>query len=111
MSIDLGALPPEVTSALMYSGPGSSSMMAAASAWNALAGELTSTAQGYEAVVTQLAGEEWLGPSSAAMAVAVQPYVAWITSTAGQAEQAGAQALSAAAAFETAFASVVPPPL
>jgi PPE-repeat protein len=45
------------------------------------------------------------------MAAAVQPYVAWMTTTAGQAEQAAAQAQSAAAAFETAFASVVPPPL
>jgi PPE-repeat protein len=108
---DFGALPPEVTSALMYAGPGSSSMVAAASAWNSLAAELASTAQGYDKVVLQLAGEQWLGPSSAAMAAAVQPYVAWMTTTAGQAEQAAAQAQSAAAAFETAFASVVPPPL
>ena len=111
MTIDLGALPPEVTSAMMYSGPGSSSMMAAASAWNTLAAELASTAQGYDKVVIQLAGEEWLGPSSAMMAAAVQPYVTWMTTTAGQAEHAAMQAQSAAAAFETAFASVVPPPL
>ena len=45
------------------------------------------------------------------MAAAVQPYVAWMTTTAGQAEQAAAQAQSAAAAFEAAFAGVVPPPL
>ena len=111
MSIDLGALPPEVSSAMIYSGPGSSSLVAAASAWNALAAELASTAQGMDKVVTQLAGEQWLGPSSAAMAAAAQPYVAWTTTTAGQAEHAAAQAQSAAAAFETVFASVVPPPL
>jgi PPE-repeat protein len=111
MTIDLGALPPEVTSAMMYAGPGSSSMMAAASAWNTLAAELASTAQGYDKVVAQLASEEWLGPSSAMMAAAVQPYATWMTTTAGQAEQAATQAQSAAAAFETAFASVVPPPL
>ena len=111
MTLDFGQLPPEVTSGLMYSGPGSSSLVAAASAWNSLAAELASTAQGYDKVVLQLAGEEWLGPSSAVMAAAVQPYVAWMTTTAGQAEQAAAQAQSAAAAFETAFASVVPPPL
>jgi PPE-repeat protein len=111
MTIDAGALPPEVSSAMIYAGPGPSSMMAAASAWNGLAAELASTAQGMDKVVVQLAGESWLGPSSAAMASAVQPYVAWMTTTAGQAEQAAAQALSAAAAFETVFASVVPPPL
>jgi len=107
----LGALPPEVSSALIYAGPGSSSMVAAASAWNAVAAELASTAQGIDKVVVQLAGESWLGPSSAAMAAAVQPYVSWITTTAGQAEHAAAQASAAAAAFETVFASVVPPPL
>jgi len=107
----LGALPPEVSSALIYSGPGSSSLTAAASAWNSVAAELASTAQGLDTVVAQLASESWLGPSSAAMAAAVQPYVSWVTTTAGQAEHAAAQASSAAAAFETVFASVVPPPL
>jgi PPE-repeat protein len=106
-----GAMPPEVTSALMYAGPGSSSLMAASSAWSAVAAELTSTAQGYDTIVTQLAGEEWLGPTSATMASAAQPYVNWLATTAGQAEQMAGQAQSAAAAFETAFASVVPPPL
>jgi PPE-repeat protein len=108
---DLGALPPEVSSALIYSGPGSSSLMSAASAWNAVAAELASTAQGLDKVVVSLASESWLGPSSAAMVAAVQPYVSWVSTTAGQAEHAAAQAQSAAAAFETVFASVVPPPL
>ncbi|BDN82469.1 PPE family protein [Mycobacterium pseudoshottsii JCM 15466] len=58
MAMDYGMLPPEVTSALMYAGPGSSSMVAAASAWNALAAELNSTAQGYLTVITQLSSEE-----------------------------------------------------
>jgi PPE-repeat protein len=108
---DLGALPPEVSSGLIYAGPGSSSLTAAASAWNSVAAELASTAQGLDKVVTQLAGESWLGPSSAAMAAAVQPYVSWVTTTASQAEQTAAQASSAAAAFETVFASVVSPPV
>ena len=111
MSIGFAGMPPEVISGLIYSGPGSSSMVAAASAWNGLAAELANTAQGYSAVVLQLAGEEWLGPASAAMAAAVQPYVTWLATTAGQAEQSATQAMSAAAAFETVFASVVPPPL
>ena len=45
------------------------------------------------------------------MVAAVQPYVSWVCTTAGQAEHAAVQAQSAAAAFETVFASVVPPPL
>lgn len=109
--MDFGALPPEVNSGRMYSGPGSAPMAAAATAWNSLAVELSSAARGYEAVVTQLSSEEWMGPASATMAEAVAPYVAWTGAAATHAEQAAAQARAAAAAFETAFAAVVPPPL
>ena len=45
------------------------------------------------------------------MAAAVTPYVTWMKTTATQAEQAAAQANAAAAAFETAFTSVVSPSL
>ena len=38
--MDFGALPPEFNSARMYSGPGSASMMAAATAWNGLAARI-----------------------------------------------------------------------
>jgi PPE-repeat protein len=109
--IDFGSLPPEINSGRIYAGPGSASMMAAASAWNGLAAELNSAALGYNKVVTTLSSEEWLGPASASMAAAVQPYVEWMNTTAAQAEQAAAQAQAAAAAYETALASVVPPPL
>ncbi len=108
---DLGMLPPEVSSAMIYAGPGSGSMMAAAAAWNGIAAELTSAAMGYDQIITQLSSEEWMGPASASMASAAQPYVQWMTTTAGQAEEAAAQAQNAAAAYETVLASVVPPPL
>ncbi|MCW2663403.1 MAG: hypothetical protein JWP83_4555 [Mycobacterium sp.] len=45
------------------------------------------------------------------MAAAVTPYISWMAATAGQCEQAAAQATAAAAAFETAYAMTVPPPL
>ncbi|MGH8302402.1 MAG: PPE family protein, partial [Steroidobacteraceae bacterium] len=109
--MDFGALPPEITSALMYAGPGSGPMMAAASAWSGLAAELNSAATGYEAVITQLASDEWMGPASTSMADAAAPYVAWMTTTSAQAEQTANQARTVAGAYETAFAAVVPPPL
>ena len=43
MAFDFGALPPEVNSLRMYTGPGSGPMMAAAAAWNNLAAELSTT--------------------------------------------------------------------
>ncbi|CAM4449842.1 putative PPE family protein PPE29 [Mycobacterium basiliense] len=109
--MDFGALPPEINSGRMYSGPGSAPMVAAATAWNGLAAELNSVAVGYDKVITQLGGEEWLGPASAAMVEAVTPFVVWMSAAANQAEEAAAQARTAAAAFEAAFAAVVPPPL
>lgn len=109
--LDFGALPPEVNSARIYAGPGSGSLMTAASSWNALAAELNSAALSYEKLITALSSEEWMGPASAAMAAAVQPYVTWMQTTAAQAEEAAAQAQAAAAAYETALAASVPPPL
>jgi PPE-repeat protein len=101
--------PPEVNSSLMYSGAGSGPLMAAASAWNELAADLEATAASYQTVLTQLTGTTWLGPSSARMAAATAPYVDWLALTSGQAAQTSAQARFAAAAYEGAFASTVPP--
>ena len=109
--VDFGMIPPEMNSARMYAGPGSSSMQAAASSWNGLAAELSSAATGYEQVVSQLASDEWMGPASTAMASAAQSYVSWLGDTATQAEQAATQATSAAAAYEQAFAATIPPPM
>ncbi|MCA2262968.1 PPE family protein [Mycobacterium marseillense] len=109
--MDFGALPPEIHSERMYSGPGPGSMMAAAWAWNLLAAELDSAANDYDRIVTQLVSEEWMGPASAQMAEAAQPYVTWMRATAVQAEQAAISARAATGAYEAAFAATVPPPL
>jgi PPE-repeat protein len=101
--------PPEVNSSLMYSGAGSGPLMAAASAWDELAADLEATAASYQSVLAQLTGSTWLGPSSARMAAATAPYVDWLALTSGQAAQTSAQARFAAAAYEGAFASTVPP--
>jgi PPE-repeat protein len=52
-----------------------------------------------------------LGPSSMSMAAAAAPYVAWMNTTAAQAEQTASQLASAVAAYEAAFAATVPPPV
>jgi PPE-repeat protein len=109
--LDFGALPPEINSGRMYLGPGSAPMIAAASAWDALAAELSVTAAGYGTVLSELTDRGWLGPASQAMANAAAPYVTWLHSTAAQAEQTAAQARTAAAAYELAFAMTVPPPV
>ena len=106
--MDFGALPPEINSGRMYSGPGSAPMRAASAAWNLLAAELESTATQYQSTIDVL-DDEWLGPTSATMAAAVDPYITWISTTGAQAEQTAAQASAAASAYEAAFAMTVPP--
>ncbi|OBI56069.1 PPE family protein [Mycobacterium sp. E796] len=109
--MDFGALPPEINSGRIYSGPGPGSMLAAATAWEKLAADLYSTASSYAAVVSGLTSDGWQGPASASMAAAAQTYVTWLGSAASQAGQAANQAHAAATAFEAAFAATVPPPL
>ncbi|MBV9353536.1 MAG: PPE family protein, partial [Mycobacterium sp.] len=111
MAFDFGALPPEVNSLRMYTGPGSGPMMAAAAAWNNLAAELSTTASASQSVISTLTGEEWLGPSSAAMAAATAPYVGWMHTAAAAAQHAASQAMASAAAYEAAFTMTVPPPV
>ncbi|MEB3984444.1 PPE family protein, partial [Mycobacterium sp. 663a-19] len=95
----------------MYAGPGSGPMMAAAAAWDGLAAELAAAAAGYGSVVSELTGAPWVGPASASMLSAVTPYVSWLDTMAGQAEETANQARAAAAAYETAFMMTVPPPV
>ena len=109
--MDFGALPPEINSGRMYSGPGCGSMLAAAAAWDGLAADLYSTAASYQSVILDLTGAAWLGPASVAMTAAAAPYVAWLTTTAALCEQTATQARAAAAAYEAAFAMTVPPPM
>ncbi|SPM26981.1 PPE family protein, partial [Mycobacterium terramassiliense] len=109
--LDFGVLPPEINSGRMYSGPGSESMTAAATAWDELAAELGAAASGYGSVIAELTSSPWVGPSSAAMVSAVAPHVSWLSAAAAQAEQTASQARAAAAAFETAFVMTVPPPV
>ncbi|MBX9640108.1 MAG: PPE family protein [Mycobacteriaceae bacterium] len=107
--MDYGALPPEVNSLRMYTGPGSAPMLAAMTAWDGIAAEMRLTATAYESVIATLIADGWLGPASAAMAAAAAPYVTWLSVTGLQAEQTAGQAAAAAAAFEAAFAMTVPP--
>jgi PPE-repeat protein len=111
MVFDFAARTPEVNSALIYSGAGAGPLMAASSAFSNLSSELSSNAASYESVISQLTGSEWQGPSSEAMAAAAQPYITWLTTTSGQLQEAATQATASAAAYETAFAASIPPPV
>lgn len=106
---DFAMYPPEINSGLIYTGPGSGSLWAAAQIWEQLAADLQRTAEAYRSLIADLVSFEWLGPSSMSMVAAVIPYVEWLQTTAAQAQQTAAQAAEAARAYEQAFEMTVPP--
>lgn len=85
--------------------------MVAAGAWDGLVDGLYSAAASFEAVISGLADDSWRGPAAALMADAVAPYLRWMVAAAARAQQAAAQARSAATAYETALAMMVCPPV
>jgi hypothetical protein len=85
--LNYGVFPPELNSARMYASPGSGSLLTAASAWDDMAADLRSQAANYGSAVEGLTSGEWHGPASTSTAAAAVPYVAWMNTTAAQAER------------------------
>ncbi|GAB1814704.1 PPE family protein [Mycobacterium sp. MUNTM1] len=108
--MDFGMLPPEVTSALIHSGPGPWSWIAAAGAWQELSTELEQSAAGYSAELSWLM-TTWHGPSAAAMAQALEPYLDWLRVTAQQCQEVATSVEVMTAAFELTHWTVVHPSL
>ncbi|WP_156745196.1 PPE domain-containing protein, partial [Mycobacterium sp. 1165178.9] len=106
--MDFGMLPPEVTSALIHSGPGAWSWIAAAAAWEELSAELEQSADGYSAELAWLS-TTYHGPSSLTMAQAFEPYLAWLRTTAVQCREIATSAEVMTAAFELTHWTVVQP--
>ena len=106
--IDFGILPPEITSALIHSGPGAWSLIDAAAVWQELSIELEQALNGYTMELSALAAV-WQGPSSAALTEAVQPYLAWLATTAQQCQEIAASMGVVTTAFELTHWTVVHP--
>ncbi|OBG91494.1 hypothetical protein A5697_09880 [Mycobacterium sp. E3251] len=98
--------PPEITSALIHSGPGPGSWLTAAEAWRQLAIELGQTAAGYASIVTSI---PWQGPSATAMTASTLPYVAWLQTTSLQAAHMSMAATTMASSFAATQAAMVHP--
>lgn len=101
------SLPPEITSALIESGPGAESLIQAAGAWQELGASLEESAENYASALSSLAGN-WRGPSSSAMVQAVEPYITWVRTTAQQTQVLSASTQAAATAFNSVRAAIVP---
>ncbi len=102
-------LPPEINSARMFLGAGPGPMLAAAAAWDGLAGEFGSAASSFGSVTAGLVDAAWQGPAAMAMAAAAAPYTAWLDAAATQAQGAAGQARAGVSAFEAAMSAMVHP--
>ncbi|GAA4544006.1 PPE family protein [Mycobacterium paraffinicum] len=105
--MDFGALPPEINTARMYSGPGPASLLSAATTWQRLADHLREAATKYLVSAGLLDGLR--GPAAVQMGDTTAPYIAWLQATAAVAEQTAARAGAAADAYEWALAATAPP--
>ena len=104
--MNFSLLPPEVTSAQMYSGAGSGPMRAAAASWAGLGNELSLAAQSFSSVT---GGMPWQGAAAKAMTAVATQYSQWLSTAATHAVGAATNANATAGIFEAAKAAITHP--
>ncbi|MUM09186.1 MULTISPECIES: PPE family protein [unclassified Mycolicibacterium] len=100
------ALPPEVSSAMLSTGPGPGSLLAAGMAWRGLAAQYADAATQLAEILATVGAGMWDGPTAEQYVAAHRPFLAWLNSMSTVADVIAQQHDTVAAAYAAAVASM-----